>query len=77
MNQYATGDRVRIDIPDTTDPDHTQWHGCEGVIQQVKHDDAAEETGRETDSTEYYVEISDTDSMWFRERDLRPPFERG
>ena len=27
MSEYHIGDRVRIDIPDETDPDHDRYHG--------------------------------------------------
>jgi hypothetical protein len=71
--RFEPGDRVRIDIPDTTDPDHEPYHGREGVVRQVRTDDAAKETGRAIDSVEYLVELGDTGmEMWFRGRDVRP-----
>jgi len=30
MTEFSTGDTVRIDIPDETDPDHDQYHGDHG-----------------------------------------------
>lgn len=72
MNRYNEGDRVRIDIPDKTDPDHEPYHGCEGRVADVDTDDAGIETGDERDSIEYLVEFDDGESMHFRWRDLRP-----
>nr|WP_255246070.1 hypothetical protein [Halolamina sp. CBA1230] len=67
---------MRIDIPDETDPDHDRYHGREGVIEEIRTDDAAKETGRAIDSIEYLVELDDgagkTEEMWFRGRDVRP-----
>jgi hypothetical protein len=41
VNTLNIGDRVRIDNPDTTDPDHDRYHGREGTIEQIRTDDAA------------------------------------
>ncbi|GAA0678851.1 hypothetical protein ACFQDG_01155 [Natronoarchaeum mannanilyticum] len=71
MNRFTEGDRVRIDIPDTDDPDHARWHGTFGTVVDVREDDAGQETGDERDSIEYRVEAGG-DSMWFRWRDVRP-----
>lgn len=72
--RFESGNHVRIDIPDTTDSDHEPYHGREGVVRQVRTDDAAKETGRAIDSVEYLVELDGGDmEMWFRGRDVRPP----
>ena len=68
------GDRVRVDIPDTTDPDHEEWHGREGVIVEVDKDDAGESTGDERDSVGYLIEFDNGETMHFRWRDVRPAF---
>jgi len=75
MGRFGEGDRVRVDIPDETDPDHDRWHGREGTIVDVTVDDAGEDTGDDRDSIDYLVEFSGGESMHFRWRDLRPPFE--
>lgn len=73
MTRFTVGSRVRIDIPDETDPDHDRYHGEEGIIQETRTDDAALETGRAIDSIEYLVRLEDlSEEMWFRERDIRP-----
>ena len=40
MQRFSTGDRVRVDIPDETDPDHDQYHGEHGQVVGVLSDDA-------------------------------------
>ncbi len=72
MKQFNDGDRVRMDIPDTTDPDHDRWHDTVGTVVDVREDDAGLETGDERDNIEYLVEGNSGESMWFRWRDLRP-----
>ncbi|GAB7095246.1 hypothetical protein JCM30237_23990 [Halolamina litorea] len=69
------GDRVRIDIPDKTDPDHERYHGRQGTIIEVLQDDAGESTGDERDSILYRVELDDGRVADFRWRDLRPAFD--
>ena len=66
------GDPVRIDIPDTSDPDFDRYHGRTGEIIEVLEDSAGMETGDERDSTIYRVEFGDGERADFRWRDLRP-----
>ena len=40
MQRFAEGDRVRIDIPDETDPDHEPYHGVHGRVVAVLTDAA-------------------------------------
>jgi hypothetical protein len=42
--KLGVGDRVRVDIPDETDPDH-HLHGQHGEIITTISNDAGEETG--------------------------------
>lgn len=73
MKRFNDGDRVRVDIPDETDPDHDRWHDTVGTVVDVREDDAGVETGGERDNIEYLVETDDSGvSMWFRWRDVRP-----
>lgn len=72
MYTLETGDRVRIDYPDTTDSDHDCYHGREGTIEQIRTDDAARETDKAIDTIEYLVRTDELDEeMWFRVRDVR------
>jgi len=32
MREFEEGDRVRVDIPDVTDPDHEQYYGEHGTV---------------------------------------------
>lgn len=75
MTQFIEGDRVRVDIPDETDPDHEQYHGEHGEIVAVLEDDAGATTGDERDSSLFRVELDNGETVDFRWRDLRPPIE--
>lgn len=74
MQQFGKGDRVRIDIPDETDPDHT-YHGAHGRVTAVLSDDAATLTGDAQDSCLYRVSLESGRTVDFRQRDLRPPLD--
>lgn len=68
MQRFSEGDRVRVDIPHTTDSDHDRLHGRHGTVTNVIQDAA----GDERDSILYQVELEDGTSMDFRWPDLRP-----
>lgn len=72
MKRFKVGDEVRIDIPDTDDPDFRLYHGRTGEIVDVIEDDAGRETGDERDSYLFEVEFEDGEGDHFRWRDLRP-----
>lgn len=75
MNEFGVGDRVRIDIPDETDPDH-RFHGSHGNVVDVIDDDAGIETGQSQDSRIFRVEFDESATIQdFRRRDLRPPID--
>lgn len=73
MTRFRKGDRVRVDIPDETDPDHEHYHGVRGTVVAVLEDEAGRATGDERDSLLFRVEFEDVDLEDFRWRDLRPP----
>lgn len=75
MPRFSSGDRVRVDIPDKTDPDYEQYHDRVGTVLSVKEDDAGKTTGDRRDATIYSVEFDDGDRWFFRWRDLRPASE--
>lgn len=75
MRRFQEGDRVRVDIPDETDPDHDSYHGERGTIESIHEDDAGETTGDERDSVIYTVNLDDGETEDFRWRDLRPSVE--
>ena len=72
MRRFEVGDRVRVDIPDTTDADFDRYHGQTGAVIEVIEDDAGQTTGDERDSYLFGVEFENGDSGHFRWRDLRP-----
>ena len=65
------GDRVRIDVPVASDPDH-RYHGEVGVIASVLRDDLGALTGDPRDDALYRVAFEDDalGSMSFRHHDL-------
>jgi ribosomal protein L21E len=75
IQELTTGDRIRVDIPDETDPDHERYHGRHGTVTDVIEDHAAATTGDERDNHIYRVEFEDGTTADFRWRDLRSPFE--
>jgi hypothetical protein len=74
-DRFTVGDRVRIDIPDETDPDHDRLHGCQGEITAILEDDAGEETGDERDSRIYRIQLESGETIDVRWRDIRPPIQ--
>jgi ribosomal protein L21E len=71
-HQFEEGDRVRIDIPDETDPDYNRLHGRHGEII-ILEDDAGAVTGDDRDAVLYRVQLNDGTKTDVRWRDLRPP----
>lgn len=67
--------RVRIDIPDETDPDHDTFHGRHGTVIDTITDDAASETGDQRDSMIYRIEFEEGSQADFRWPDIRPPLD--
>lgn len=57
MKRFATGDTVRIDIPDETEPDHERLHGRRVTVVEVISDDTV--TGDEREGYLFRVEMSD------------------
>jgi ribosomal protein L21E len=73
MRGFEVGDRVRIDIPDESDPDHDRLHGKHGRITEVLRDDAARVTNDERDAVLYRVGLESGERVDVRQRDVRPP----
>ncbi|MFC4452075.1 hypothetical protein [Halorussus aquaticus] len=74
MENTDKGDRVRIDIPDETDPDH-QYHGDHGVVVNILWDDAGVETGDSRDSRLYRIQLESGETIDVRWQDIRPPIQ--
>jgi len=73
MNRFCEGDRVRIDIPNESDPDFDRLHGEIGDVVGILEDDAGINTGDERDSVLYRVSLAENDTVVdVRWRDLRP-----
>lgn len=75
MQRFTEGDRVRVDIPEKTDPDHERYHGLHGEVVTVVEDAAGKATGDERDGRRYRLELETGETADFRWRDLRPPIE--
>jgi ribosomal protein L21E len=76
MSEFAMGDRVRVDIPDTSDPDFDRYHGRHGEVREVLEDDAGDLTGDREDNLLFRVELDSGEIADFRRRDLRPPINK-
>lgn len=72
-NRFEVGDRVQIDIPDETDPDHPRLHGRYGEVVTIQEDDAGDVTVDERDAILYRVQLEDGTKIDARWRDFRPP----
>lgn len=70
MQRFTEGNRVRVDIPDQSDPDHERYHGRHGTVIE---DSGDEVTGDERDNILYRIELEDGETADFRWRNLRPP----
>ncbi len=75
MQRFSKGDRVRVDIPDETDPDHQEYHGEQGRVVTVLSDDADSVTADERDAQLYRITFDSGETADFRWRDLRPPID--
>ena len=75
MHRFTEGDRVRVDIPDDTDPDHERYHGVHGTVVAVVEDDADTVTGDAREAAIFRVDLDAGETTDFRWRDLRPPVE--
>lgn len=72
-SRFEVGDSVRIDIPDSEDPDHDRLHGREGEVIAAFEDDAGYLTGDARDARVYRIRLEDGTETDVRWRDLRPP----
>ena len=75
MSECDVGERVRIDVPDETDPYHEQYHGKHGQIADILEDEAGSLTGDEQDSLIYQLQLDNGDNIDIRHRAIRPPME--
>ena len=75
MSEYHVGDRVRVDIPDETDPDHDQYHGEHGEVVEILEDEAGTLTGDDRDSIIYRVQFSTGEELDLRHQSIRPPIQ--
>ena len=74
-DDYNLGDRIRVDIPDETDPDHEQYHGEHGQIAETLEDEAGALTGDEQDSIIYRIQLDDGETIDVRHHSIRPPIQ--
>lgn len=75
MRNVSVGERVRIDIPDETDPDHRRYHGKHGEVIAVIPDDAGSVTSDQSDADLYRIDLDTGGTFDARQRDLRPPID--
>lgn len=68
VHRFVPGDRVRVDVPDETDPDHRRYHGRHGQVIAIIPDDQVDEERRRF-RVEFDVEGYADFPYW----KLRPP----
>jgi len=76
MPEYNSGDRVRIDIPDETDPNHDQYHGEHGTIVDLLEDDDDTLSGERHESIIYRIQLNGGEKIDVRQHVVRPPIEK-
>lgn len=69
---FDIGDRVRIDIPDETDPDF-QFHGKNGEVISVNLDEVKPLTGNSLDDGFYSIELGFVGNVDIRCKNLLVP----
>lgn len=74
MKWIGVGSRVRIDIPDETDPDF-RLHGEHGLLVKVIEDAAGSVTGDEEDNNLYRINLDNGEKVDVRARDIRPAID--
>lgn len=57
MRRFQTGDTVRIDLPNESDPDHERLHALRAEVINVIEDAASEVTGDVRDDVIYRVRL--------------------
>lgn len=72
--EYAPGDRVRVDIPDETHPDHDRYHGNHGYVIAVLPSTAGD--GPSVGGPRVRVEFDGGGYADFGLAFLRPPIVR-
>ena len=75
MQGFSEGDRVRVDTPDETEPDHQTYLGEHGRVFAALSDEADSLTADEQDALLYRVVFDSGETADFRRRDWRPPIE--
>lgn len=71
--RFAPGDRVRVDIPDETHPDHRKFHGRHGKIIAILSSGEDCETGYDRRGYEFRVVFDEGGYADFKWVFLRPP----
>lgn len=67
MSLYTAGDRVRIEIPDPSDPDFTRLHGASGTLYHI-----CEKSDDKIDDSLHRVMLDTGAVVDVFEEDLRP-----
>ncbi|MFB6361140.1 MAG: hypothetical protein ABEH59_07435 [Halobacteriales archaeon] len=69
---YEVGDRVRIDIPDETHPDH-QYHGTNGEITAVIPGSETADTEADQFGIRFRVDLEIDEAIEIEAKYVRPP----
>lgn len=76
VREYVTGDRVRVDIPDESHPDHDRYHGKHGRVIATLPAAGEDVTGGDRREQKVRVEFDGGGYADFERLFLRPPIVR-
>ena len=75
MTEFSTGETVRIDIPDETDPDHDAYHGEHGQVIEIVEGEITTITGEQVEEIRYRIRLRDGEELELPAYSIRPPIQ--
>lgn len=75
MPDYHAGDRVKIDLPNESNPNHDPYHEEHGTIVDSLEDDSNTLGGDEQDSNIYRIHLDAGEKLEIRHLVIRPPIQ--
>ena len=75
MSEFSTGETVRIDIPDETDPDHDAYHGEHGQVIGIVEGEITTITGEQVEEIRYRIRLPNSEELELPAYSIRPPIQ--
>jgi len=75
MSEFSTGETVRIDIPDETDPDHDAYHGEHGHVIDIVEGEMTTITGEQVEEIRYRIRLPDGEELELPSHAIRPSIQ--